>query len=239
MWFRQLECLFALNKITNEEQQFMMAYPQLPVDICNELSEDTKTYNQLKAEILALNEKSKQKKIEEALGEATLDGKKPTQFLRSLRAKMKEIELEPSDEVLKQRLVQAMPQKARLMLTASLNLPLDDFGKVADNLHDLIDDYEVTQVQQKQPTFSTSNNNHRGRDERTRPSSPTSSKGNIGYLPYHVDQRQKICRAHIYFAGKARSCKPWCQWPGSKPQYIEPSSRQNSREASPVRGSGN
>jgi len=216
----------------------MMAYPQLPVDICSELTEETKTYNQLKAEILSLSEKSKQKKIEEALGEATLDGKKPTNFLRALRAKMKEIELDPSDEVLKQRLIQAMPQRARLMLTTSLSLPLDEFGKVADNLHDLIDDYEVTHIKQKQPSVVTS-----GKDSchhsASRSFSPNNRKGNYGYLPYHADQRQKICRVHIYFAGKARSCKPWCQWPGNKPQCIEPSSRPNSREASPVRYSGN
>ena len=137
--------------------------------------------------------------------------------------------------MLKQRLVQEMPQKARLMLTASLNLPLDDFGKVADNLHDLMDEFEVNNVHQQPSRVSTPNNNPRG----TRPSSPGRNKGNVEYLPYHADQRQKICRAHIYFAGKARSCKPWCQWPGNKPQYIEPSSRPSSRESSPVRYSGN
>ena len=59
------------------------------------------------------------------------------------------------------------------------------------------------------------------------------------YLPYHRDQRPKICRAHVYYADKARTCTRWGRWPASKPQFIysRDNSRSSSRESSPIRQS--
>ena len=53
--------------------------------------------------------------------------------------------------------------------------------------------------------------------------------------PFSEGQRPKVCRFHLYFAERAKCCKPWCRWPGRKPEKMLPSSRPSSRSPSPNR----
>ena len=46
-----------------------------------------------------------------------------------------------------------------------------------------------------------------------------------GIKPFFPEQKAKICRAHLYFAEQARTCKPWCRWPKKQNTKILPSSR--------------
>lgn len=51
----------------------------------------------------------------------------------------------------------------------------------------------------------------------------------LGLRPFNQTQRPKICRAHLYFAEFARTCKPWCKFPGKRNNCkIQPSSRPSS-----------
>ena len=49
-----------------------------------------------------------------------------------------------------------------------------------------------------------------------------------GLRPFRDEQRPKICRAHIYFAARARNCKPWCMWPDKSGCRILSNSRSSS-----------
>ena len=135
-----MECNFSVGYIKSDEKRFMLTFPRLPEDISADVPNDMKTYTDLKKFILSLNEKSSQSKIEEALGDMHLGSKKPSQFIRHVKGKLREIGLEPSDEILKNRLIKAMPESVRITLTASQSLDMDSFCNIADNLYDLVDD---------------------------------------------------------------------------------------------------
>jgi len=210
----------------------MLAFPRLPENINADVPDDLKTYTELKKFILSLYEKSSQRKIEEALGEMHLENRKPSQFIRHIKSKLRDIGLEPNDELLKNRLIKAMPESVRITLTALQSLDMTSFCSIADNLFDLVED-PVCHVS----TYRSKS----GTDSYARPARPVAEnpyptcstpRGNHGHFPFHPDQRQKICRCHIYFGENARRCKVWCRWPGRKPSIIDPSSTNSSRNSS-------
>ena len=250
VWFRQLEALFELHQVTNDKTRFYTAYPSLPPDIAGEIPDDVTSYNELKKIILSLNQKSKNQEVAEALGRCELDGQKPSAFVRNARKKLKNIGLFPNDDVLKSRLLQAMPDEARLTLTGHQTLDIDNFCAVADSVYEILQKTNINVVSttrhehNKYTNQSYTSNSNLGYNHNSTPQlHNANAKGNQGTLPYAEGQRQKICRAHIYFADNARSCKPWCKWPGQKPYYIErssrPPSRNVSRSASPTRNQEN
>ena len=235
VWFRQLECQFTLNNIKSDEKKFMFAFPALPEDISVEVPAETVKYSELKALILSLSQKSNQQKIEEALGELELNGRKPSQFIRATKTKLTDIGLDPTDEILKHKLIKAMPPETQISMTASQSLSLDAFCAVADNLFELLNRSSVNNVE--------SHPHNKARSDRMQ--NNISNQGHANHssnlsnacLPFHPDQKPKICRAHIFYAERARTCKHWCRWPGTKPRIVDSreSSRTNSRENSPVR----
>ena len=103
------------------------------------IPEEMDDYEQLKTFVLRQNQKSKELQIEEALGECHLEGRKPAQFLRDMKSKLEGIGLKPNDDILKARLLQAMPQQAQISLTGPRHLPLQDFASVADSIFEIID----------------------------------------------------------------------------------------------------
>jgi hypothetical protein len=72
--------------------------------------------------------------------------------------------------------------------------------------------------QYKQVSYNTESKPYYNTDDRSKPFTD-------GQLP-------KICRYHLYFADRARVCKPWCRWPGAKPHTEELSSRSQTPYAS-------
>ena len=69
-----------------------------------------------------------------------LENRKPSQFIRHIKTKLRDIGLEPNDELLKNRLIKAMPESVRITLTASQSLDMTSFCSIADNLFDLVED---------------------------------------------------------------------------------------------------
>ena len=110
----------------------MFAFPALPEDISVEVPAETVKYSELKALILSLSQKSNQQKIEEAHGELELNGRKPSQFIRATKTKLTDIDLDPTDEILKHKLIKAMPPETQISMTASQSLSLDAFCAVAE-----------------------------------------------------------------------------------------------------------
>ena len=240
LWFRQVESNFKVHRITNDRIRYHAVYAVLPEDIALDIPDEMESYEELKGLVLNVTDKSNQEKMQEALGECTLDGRRPSQFIRHARNKLREVGLDPTDDLLKNRLLHAMPQDARLTLTGQEHLPLDSYCSIADNIYDLLERTKALSVTHvhKQNNNNESRHNNSYQSRNTTTSTKSTPRGNHGYLPYAEGQRQKICRAHLYFAEKARSCKTWCRWPGPKPERIEPSSTfssaNSSRTSSPV-----
>lgn len=54
----------------------------------------------------------------------------------------------------------------------------------------------------------------------------------VGVRSFHENQRPQVCRFHLYYGKRAKSCKPWCIL--SSPHLnIQPNSRPSSRSSSP------
>ena len=121
-----------------------------------------------------------------------------------------------------------VPINIQTVLTTQSLLPLSQFLPIADAVYDLT--FRITNEENStRPVFAV--NSHK-------PSTSShlnkQSTINIGLTPFRQNQCQLICRSHTFYGKMARSCKPWCQWPGPKPRRLEPSSRQASRPQSPV-----
>ena len=138
LWFRKLEGAFDLYHLVTPYKRFVLAFQSLPEDLSAEVPDEMETYVELKDLVLSLCEKSAQEKVQEALGQCSLDGLKPSAFIRHLKSKLQEISVTPSEDLLKTKLQQAMPEDAKLNLAGHAHLGIDDFVKVADSLHDMI-----------------------------------------------------------------------------------------------------
>jgi hypothetical protein len=59
--------------------------------------------------------------------------------------------------------------------------------------------------------------------------------------PFHPGQRPVICRGHLYYGARTRTCRRWCQFPrnsnGPQPRILGPTERTpaQSRASSPER----
>ena len=123
-----------------------------------------------------------------------------------------------SDDLIRHKFIQALPITIAAVLTTQKDLTITQLGKLADELSPLMSKpcHQVAPVSSSRP-------NH------LFPNSDRSNHFPMGLRPFNGSQRPRICRAHIYFASHAKTCKPWCQWP-NKPFNIRinPSSRSTS-----------
>ena len=231
VWFRQMESQFLLTGITNDETKF---HHILPEDVAINLPKGIDNYRAIKEHICGIFQKSKHKMIEEALGMISLDGQKPSLCLMRIQRKLAECNLTLDDDVIKHRLMQAMPISVKTALSAHRELPVEQFAQLADTIYSYSNTIVATPTPnvfaasaQQVPTRSLYNQHSTKSNQPINNSKSNRSIENT-HRPFTADQRPKICRYHLYFAEKAKSCKPWCQWPGQKPKNIEPTSRTNS-----------
>lgn len=242
-WFRQLESQFAISGISNATTKYHYVLANLPEDVAlsiidtvSDPSESEKAYDEIKSAICTLYTKSKNELIEEALGQVTLDGEKPSFVLARIKRKLKEGNLTVDNDLMKHKLLQALPAEARAALAAHQNLPPDEFAKLADTILEFTAQKDTHRVfsaktedaSQEQPCPSCLSIRY----SKSRTNSLSHSRE---FEPFSTGQRPKICRYHIFFGERARRCKVWCQWPGRRPANIDPPSRAGSRSSSPVR----
>ena len=76
VWFRQVDSAFAFSRITNDRSKFNAIFPLLPEDVVMDIPDDMNSYEVLKKHVLAMNGKSSQQKMDEALEECNFDGRK-------------------------------------------------------------------------------------------------------------------------------------------------------------------
>jgi len=225
-WFAVLEAQFKLKNITQTQTKFYNALSALPphfisnnLDIIN--SED---YDALKTAVIAAFEQTKPELFDKLSKKAVMTGR-PSQYLRELQTLAAKAGLGNSEELIKHRFFDALPKTISPSVASQKTLSLQQLGSLADDLMHLHKDICNFTVQDSTNSVNkvSSNNNN-------------SSQGiPFGLRPFHANQRPKICKAHLYYAEKAKSCKPWCRYPDKRNCKIQPSSRS----ASPSRNSEN
>ena len=107
VWFCQMESQIFLAGITNDETKFYHILTAFPDDVAINLPIDN--YRDIKDHICGIFQKSKQEMIEEALEMFSLDGRKPSLCLMRNQRKLAECNLTLDDDVIKHKLMQAMP----------------------------------------------------------------------------------------------------------------------------------
>ena len=123
VWFRQLESQFVLAGITNDTTKYHHILAAIPEDVAINLPMEIEDYSSLKDSITQVYQKSKTELIEEALGTISLDGPKPSVCLLGIQRKLSECHLTMDNDVIKHRLMQAMPISTCSSLSAHLDLP--------------------------------------------------------------------------------------------------------------------
>ncbi len=236
-WFRTLESQLKLGRITSSDTKFHHLVSHLPEDIAALLLSDKtpENYELLKEEVLRAVEKTKQEKINDLFDITDIGDERPSIFVRKLVSKMEQCGLNANDDEITQKLLRCLPPNVATPLRAFQDLPPKRVAAIADSM---VINYSP------QPTVNAVSNAHRG--ARPGPTSNFKSRGASeeqmpqGIAPFHPGQRPRICRAHIYYGFKARTCRTFCQFPKGlrNPRLLNdlektpPQSRSQSRDRS-------
>lgn len=241
-WFRVLEAQFTLKGITVSSTQYLHALSNLPTDVLDNLPEtviETHNYANLKSAVIGFYTKTKSELFERLISATPVVGR-PSAYLRSLQQVASKVG--GNEDLVKHKFMQSLPPIIATALASQRSLTIDEIGTMADELSPLVAaSNQVNYVDNSQASYRqarSSSHQHRSsspHQHRTPHHQRSSDELNIplGVRPYGQNQRPKVCRAHLYFADKARTCKPWCRFPNKKNCYIQ----QSSRPASPARSS--
>lgn len=230
-WFRILEAQFHIRNITVSATKFFHALSALPTEVLDSVSTATfegENYENLKVQILSFYEKTKPELFHKLISGTAMTGR-PSAYLRELQQVARKVNA--GDDLVRHKFVQNLPPTIAPTVAALKNLDLDQLGTMADELMPLHDQLDKVNHVHK-------NSNARAEKKYSRnDSSPHSSSANgnssfhsipLGIRPFHHDQKPKFCRSHLYYAEKARNCKPWCRYPKKQGCSMEPSSRPSS-----------
>lgn len=215
VWFRQLESQFVLARVTCSTTKFHHALAALPEDVACDIGDVEDNYEALKSAVTEMLRANRHQRIEEALAAVELGDRRPTQLVTDIRRRFTEVGLQVDDSIVKSRLLSALPGNIRSALVGHESEALDNFARIADSM---------LAVAGPPTPFHTI-----ARTTATPTAAPQGSAREARPQRRPRQQRQRVCNAHIYYGADARTCRPWCQWPGSKPQRV-----LNSRQATPA-----
>lgn len=139
VWFVQIEAMFLLANITIETTKFNHVLCALEADVADAISDlltkplSATPYQDLKKRIIREFQESDSKKVNRLLNDLTLGDKKPSAFLREMRALAGN---QVQDEFLKTLFLQRMPENVSFVLAAAGSMTLDVLADMADRIHD-------------------------------------------------------------------------------------------------------
>jgi len=231
-WFKQIESQFVLSKITNTVTKYHIALASLPEDVIGDIMPQKEDYDTLKETVLNSLRENKHKLIEQALAKMSLGSKRPTQLVAEIQRNFADIGLAAEEGIIKNRLMSALPSTIRSALVGHESQKLNDFAKIADSMLAVSSSdtpFTVSAVKHKEhPANATQS------FRRNRASIKTDYK--FAVRPFKPEQRPRLCNAHIFYAERARTCRPWCKWPGQKPRMMTRNMQTpaQTRRSSPV-----
>lgn len=231
-WFSIVEAQFHLQGISVSSTKFFHALASLPPVTVGRLSTTTlqgHNYVDLKTEVIALYEGSKAEHFDKLISPMTMT-EKPSVFLHSLSLLAAKVGV--NDDLIKHKFISALPSTIAPVVASQRDLPIQQLGRLADELLPLA----------RQHIASVSDNTIFGQRRRSpspRPRQDTRQDNSFSsqVAPFYEGQRPKICRGHLYYGNRAKSCRTWCQYPDKKDCHVSPPSRPTSRQTSPMRSS--
>ena len=134
--------------------------------------------------------------------------------MSEVKRRFSDIGVTADDDVVKSRLLKALPAHLCSALVGHDSVSLDQYAKFADSM--------LTVSVNASPFVSTNSvsselprRNWQPRENFERPREQGDQR-NYAVRPFYADQRPKLCNAHIFYADRARTCRPWCRWPGKR-----------------------
>jgi len=212
-WFTIMEAQFRLAKVSQSSTKFYHCLAALPPSVVNRLSEETVTgeeYAELKKVVLGLVETSRPEMFESLLSSEVLTGR-PSACMSAMQRTASKVGV--GEEFVRHKFLNSLPPNITPVLAAQQSLSLSQLGTLADEL--------VAFAKTNSSSVCQASLSSQPRQREQRPQ-------NMSVMPYRSGQRPQICRAHIYFADEARTCRPWCKWPNKRQCKIQAYSRNSS-----------
>ena len=237
-WFRRLESQFSLAKISNPVTMFHHVLAVLPEELACDLDFPDTNYETLKKAVLDHLKANKHELIEQALSTLDLGDKRPSQFVTEVKRRFSDIGLTADDDIVKSRLLKALPAHLRSALVGHDSVSLDQYAKIADSMLSVSIStspfVSVNSVSSEEPRKTWHRNDNF--DKPSQRNNQRSNQRSFAVRPFYSDQRPKLCNAHIFYAERARTCRPWCRWPGKKGQSLKDHQQTpaQSRSSSPT-----
>lgn len=242
MWFRQMESQFILARITKSETKFHHVLSALPEDIAINIDIDTcSDYEKLKEAVLLSVKPNQHELIDQALRGVELGDKRPTQMVSEIRRRFSQIGLEAEEKIIKSQIIAAVPHSIRSALVGHENTSVEEFSKIADSM------LSIASTQSNPFLVGTVTGDfNRQRNQRVEQQWTSNRPANFSKFsnkftkfevrPFYEGQKPRVCNAHIFYGERARSCRPWCNWPNKPRRILRDSERtpRNSRPNSPV-----
>lgn len=220
MWFEVIEAQFELCNISSQRTKFMHTLCNLPSEHVTRLAPDvlsSKNFDSLKQAIKERTEKSKPELFDTLISTQILHGRPSDKLNEIIKIAHR---LNIGDDLVRLRFIKMLPIHLHPIIISQKSLNLKQIGNLADELIAFSPPnsvYPTSQVSRTSPEIPQPPKTIAPRD-------PHKS-----LLPFYPNQRPRICRSHLYYADRARSCKHWCKYP-NKPSNLNilPSSRSSS-----------
>jgi len=250
-WFLQMESQFALGNITSSTTKFHHVLAALPEDIASNVPTTSCDYDVLKGEILNSLKANKHILIQQALNTVEMGNKRPTQFVNEIKRRFSEIGLAPDDTIIKARLSAALPTQIRTALVGHDDSSLDNYVRIADSMlavaQPVTNPFHMGEIQNTLPTDESISSPPHPNCYPSYQRYPSYSHHVVGQIkqsphsrhftstvrPYYEGQRPRVCNSHIFYAERARHCRPWCRWP-NKPAHIMRDNEKTPHQSRPA-----
>ena len=224
-WFSILEAQFHIKSITQTTTKYFNALAALPPHVVANIPADileSQNYDQLKGNLVGSFEQTKPELFEKLSQQTKMTGR-PSLYLRDLQSLASKAGIGECADLIRHKFLAALPNSISPVLAAQKTLNLTQLGSLADELMPMLNSFcNLTQYQGNSYEKFNKSPQATGSGRSQISSIP------IGLKPFSDNQRPKICRAHIYFADAAKTCKPWCRYPNKRNCRLEPSSRSSS-----------
>ena len=220
-WFCVLDAQFELKNITHQTTKYFHAVSALPPDLIVKIPaaiKNARSYDHLKEAIIQNYEKSKPELFAKLINNTRMTGR-PSNYLQELKATAEKVGV--GEDLIKHQFTKALPPTISPVVAAQKGLTLEQMGSLADELLPLLEK-ETFSVSQSSESYAAKKNFKQDSHSYSSNATP------LGLRPFNKDQRPKICRGHLYFAEKSRTCKTWCRFPNKEKCTIQPNSRPSS-----------
>lgn len=141
LWFAQAEAQFELAGITQDSTKYGHLLSVLDSRLADEV-EDIIThppkenkYENLKSELIKRFSTSKKERVRQLLCQEVIGDRKPSSFLRHLRALAGKTD--GDDSIVRELWTRSLPPEVQRILIAQLDLPIDKVAEIADAMVDV------------------------------------------------------------------------------------------------------